>query len=70
MDFIDQRLCVLEENNKECIQCDFYNICHGGCRGNANIAGNYWGVDPIACAFFKKGYYHKVIGIMENLGFK
>ena len=68
MDFIDQRLSRLEENNKECALCAFYHICHGGCRGNANNAGNYWGIDPVACTFFKKGYYDKILKLMENLG--
>ena len=67
MDFIDQRLYRLEEANDECVQCDFYNICHGGCRGNANEKGNFWGVDPIACVFFKNGYYAKIVEIMDAL---
>lgn len=67
MDFIDQRLSKLEENNDECIQCTFYNICHGGCRGNANEKGDFWGIDPIACCFFKNGFYNRIIKIMDKL---
>lgn len=67
MDFIDQRLSKLEKVNYECIQCAFYNICHAGCRGNANEKGDFWGVDSVACTFFKKGYYAKIVEIMESL---
>lgn len=67
MDFIDQRLSKLEENNDECIQCTFYNICHGGCRGNANEKGDFWGIDPIACCFFKNGFYNRIVKIMDKI---
>lgn len=67
MNFIDQRLSELEKNNNECPECSFYDICHGGCRGNANEAGSFWGKDPIACTFFKKGFYNKIVKRMESL---
>lgn len=66
MEFIDQRLKNLEKTNKECAKCSYYNICHGGCRGNANCHGGFWNVDKVACTFFKQGYYNKIIALMKE----
>lgn len=67
MAFIDQRLAKLLANNIKCKSCSFINICHGGCRGNAYSYRSFWEVDPIACTFFKEGYYDKIVDLMSLL---
>lgn len=67
MVFIDQRLRLLSENHAQCTKCNFYNVCHGGCRGNAICHKNFWSEDPIACKFFKGGFFKRIIDTMKVL---
>ena len=57
----------LRKDNKECDACEWFNHCCGGCRALAIVhAGkqsgkyDYTAPDPIACHFFKGGWYDKV----------
>lgn len=66
MNFIDMRLEELQSTNQSCTKCEYFSICHGGCRGSANINGNYFGKDPIACCYFRNGYYQKIKELMDS----
>lgn len=61
----------LRKDNKECDTCEWFNHCCGGCRAlgifYAGKSGkyDYTAPDPIACLFFKGGWYEKV---KERLG--
>jgi radical SAM protein with 4Fe4S-binding SPASM domain len=62
----------LREMNRECGECPWFGFCAGGCRalailGAAEARGemDYFASDPLACLFFKGGWYDK---IRERLG--
>lgn len=67
MSFIDQRLQRLNESHAQCPNCLYYNVCHGGCRGNANCHKDFWSEDPVACEFFRGGFYEKILDKMRGL---
>ena len=46
--------------NEDCASCEYWRACIGGCRAIATIVtGDYRGMDPAKCAFFKGGYLAK-----------
>ena len=57
----------LREKNKNCDACQWFGHCGGGCRGLGILdAGertgtyDYTASDPLACLFFKGGWYDRV----------
>lgn len=65
-------LYALRENNKTCDGCEWFGRCAGGCRAlgileSTEKTGNmdYFGCDPLACLFYKGGWYERV---QEKLG--
>ncbi|MBE7008749.1 MAG: radical SAM protein [Ruminococcaceae bacterium] len=65
-------LCALREKNAECDKCEWFGRCAGGCRALAMLHGveqglgpDYYGIDPLACLFYKGGWYER---IQERLG--
>lgn len=74
----DRTLCMnlhhMRKDNKECDTCEWFNHCCGGCRalaifyaGKQNGKYDYTAPDPIACLFFKGGWYEKVKGRLGDL---
>ncbi|MBQ9459558.1 MAG: radical SAM protein, partial [Oscillospiraceae bacterium] len=65
-------LYALREKNAECDKCEWFGRCAGGCRALAMLHGveqglgpDYYGIDPLACLFYKGGWYERV---QEKLG--
>ena len=57
----------LRRNNPECDACPWFGRCAGGCRALAILGAgerghgiDYYASDPMACAFFKGGWYARV----------
>lgn len=57
----------LRKNNAKCDGCEWFGLCGGGCRAlgmlfSAEDGGplNYSGSDPLACLFYKGGWYDRV----------
>ena len=62
----------LREQNKQCDACEWFGHCGGGCRalgildaGEKTGKFDYSASDPLACLFFKGGWYDQV---RERLG--
>ena len=62
----------LREQNSKCDKCEWFGHCGGGCRalgildaGEKTGKLDYSASDPLACLFFKDGWYDKV---RERLG--
>ena len=60
-------LAPLRENNKTCDGCEWFGRCAGGCRALAMLHGveqgkgpDYFGIDPLACIFYRGGWYERV----------
>lgn len=62
MSLIDTRVGEFMQVNAECNNCEFRNVCAGGCRASALAfdESNILGTDRAACAIFKGGYVAKV----------
>lgn len=44
----------LRDRNPKCRECEYMELCGGGCRNDALIAGNdYFGIDPTLCWYFE-----------------
>ena len=57
----------LREQNRQCDSCEWFGHCGGGCRalgildaGERTGAYDYSASDPLACLFFKGGWYERV----------
>lgn len=57
----------LREQNKQCDNCEWFGHCGGGCRalgildaGEKTGMYDYTASDPLACLFFKGGWYDRV----------
>lgn len=57
----------LRKNNAECDKCEWFGLCGGGCRALGLLfsvedggAPNFSGSDPLACLFYKGGWYDRV----------
>ena len=57
----------LREQNKQCDECQWSGHCGGGCRAFAILCAgettgkfNYSACDPLACLFYKGGWYERV----------
>ncbi len=51
----------VRDGNGECRTCAYRDRCTGGCRNCALIAGgNYCGVDPEACFYFRNGWEERI----------
>ena len=66
MDFIDMRLRDYFTHNPGCASCPYKNRCASGCRGRVAATGD--GEDLLArdedtCAFFRQGWYQKVMDL-------
>ena len=77
LEFISTKVKDYVKHRPECDNCKYRNRCAGGCRGQAilnsmleNKNGDIWSRDPYRCAFFKKGYYDKVVSLMNDLNIK
>ena len=62
----------LREQNRQCDSCEWFGHCGGGCRalgildaGEKTGTFDYSASDPLACLFFKGGWYDRV---RERLG--
>jgi radical SAM protein with 4Fe4S-binding SPASM domain len=67
LDAVCTNLCALRERSAGCRACEWFGRCGGGCRALAMLHGveegrgpDYFGVDPLACLFFKGGWYERV----------
>ncbi len=67
LDSVCANLCTLRDNNDECNSCEWFGRCGGGCRALAILKGitegitpDYYDIDPLACLFYKGGWYDKV----------
>ena len=67
LDAVCMNLYALRQQNEECDQCEWFGHCGGGCRALAILDQgertgkiDYRGCDPLACLFFKGGWYDKV----------
>lgn len=58
-------------HNPECTQCEYRNICRGGCRASAlaMTPEDIFGKDEMACLFFKGGYKKKIEQAAASAGF-
>ncbi len=56
----------VRNGNDQCRNCEYTDLCTGGCR-NAALAssGNYYGVDPDVCAFFRNGWHKRIREIAQ-----
>ncbi len=75
LDSVCANLCALREHNDECNNCEWFGRCGGGCRALAllhnftqGIKLDYFGCDPLACLFFKGGWYDKVQERLSHWG--
>ena len=57
----------LREQNRQCGSCEWFGHCGGGCRalgildaGETTGQFDYSASDPLACLFFKGGWYDRV----------
>ena len=57
----------LREQNKQCDECEWFGHCGGGCRalgildaGEKTGKYDYSASDPLACLFFRGGWYDRV----------
>ncbi len=67
LDAVTTNLYALRKKNRDCDGCEWFARCCGGCRALAMLRGveegrepDYFGTDPLACLFFKGGWYEKV----------
>ena len=63
---------MLKNNGEKCGGCEWFRYCAGGCRALAMLDSverdggiDYFAADPVACLFFRGGWYDKV---KERLG--
>lgn len=63
---------ALKKNGEICSECEWFRYCCGGCRALGMLDSverdgriDYFAADPVACLFFKGGWYDKV---KERLG--
>lgn len=61
----------LYARNETCAACDYKRLCAGGCRAIATaLTGDYLGVDPSKCIYFKKGYMQKTDAVFDRVAEK
>ena len=67
IDEVCANLHMLRKANAACDGCPWFGHCAGGCRALAilghlelGIQPDYFAVDPMACLFFKGGWYDRV----------
>jgi len=55
-------------HNQQCQQCDYQEICQGGCPGLGMIYsnGDYLGIDQSCCQLFKSGMYEKFKKLIDD----
>ena len=58
---------MLKKNGEKCGKCEWFGYCGGGCRALAMLDSaertgkiDYFAADPVACLFFKGGWYDRV----------
>ena len=58
---------ALKKNSAKCGSCEWFGHCGGGCRALAMLDSvertgviDYFGADPVACLFYKGGWYDRV----------
>ena len=58
---------MLRKQNRECDECPWFGYCGGGCRALAVLDScmrdgkiDYTACDPMACLFFKGGWYDRI----------
>ena len=61
MNFVGNRVKDLFERNAECAECEYRNLCCGGCRAQAMLmnGGDMYACDREACFLFRNGYPDK-----------
>ena len=56
------------EHNAECAACPYNRLCCSGCRAIATVlTGDFWGIDPSKCLYFKKGYMEKTDAVFARV---
>ena len=67
LDAVCMNRYMLRKQNEKCDKCEWFGYCGGGCRALAILDEgektgkiDYRGSDPLACLFFKGGWYDKV----------
>ena len=65
---VDCRVRALLDANPECLECEYLSRCAGGCRAHAVSADptSWTGKDPIACDFYRNGWYERVVEAAEK----
>ena len=61
------------EHNSYCRECEFKYRCAGGCRGRAvakSLTNDIWARDNVFCTFYHKGFYKRLLDLMESLNVK
>lgn len=70
MYFTDLRISDYMKHNPECAECEYRELCCGGCRAWAVRDGStdYLGRDPITCEYYKGGWKEKKDAVLRSLG--
>ncbi len=73
LDAVCTNLYALREKNPQCDGCEWFGRCCGGCRALAMLSGviegkdpDYFASDPLACLFYKGGWYDRVCDRLKD----
>ena len=69
MDITNLKVSDFMEHNPECSECEYKNMCCGGCRAIAlqKYPEDYLAPDPVLCEYFKGGWKDKRDIVMARL---
>ena len=57
----------LKKANDKCANCKYFKYCAGGCRAlSYAYCGKYLREDPWKCVFYEKGYYDKLVKVLND----
>ena len=72
-DSVCMTLCQFRKKCEICDKCKWFNYCGGGCRALAMLGPvlegkplDYTGPDPVACLFYKGGWYDKARNTLKD----
>ena len=70
-DYLKSVTCPISkvfEQNAQCAACPYNRLCCSGCRAIATVlTGDFWGIDPSKCLYFKKGYMEKTDAVFARV---
>nr|MCR5626789.1 radical SAM protein [Lachnospiraceae bacterium] len=55
----------VRRGNSECVECEYIDKCTGNCREAAAREGNYYGVNPTSCYFYKNGWEERIRAVAD-----